>query len=114
MISGAFEGGPQLARRSLRQFGMVTDSVPIAVFVNRKVLMAPLKAMIEPLQLDIQVVANLLIAHFHDMGIFFVPPAQEGMFMTQIIKQLRISPEIQRVALSAASQRARANKAKRA
>lgn len=89
------------------------DVVPIDVFVNRKVLLPPIKPLIEPLALDISVVANLLVTHFQDMGIFFVPPSHEAIILTQMVKQLRISPDIHKVVQQAARQRANA-KPKRA
>lgn len=87
---------------------MQTEIVPIAVFVSRKVHIAPVKPMLEPLSIDPLVVEGILVSHFHEMGIFLVPPAQERMIIAQIMKLIRTSPEIHKVAMQAAREKVRA------
>ncbi len=87
---------------------MLSEVVPIAIFVYRKILLPPVKPLIEPLAIDSSVVATILVGHFYDMGIFFVPPAHQAMILDQMVKAIRLSPEILRVAGQAAAQRERA------
>ena len=87
---------------------MQIEIVPTAQFVSRKIHESPIKMMVEPFSVDTEVLEGILVNHFHDMGIFFVKPAHEQMLTEQIIKQIRLSPEIHRVVQQAAHQRARA------
>lgn len=92
---------------------MITEIIPIVAFVNKKVLMPPVKPLIEPLAIDITVVANILIGHFHEMGIFFVPPGQDGILLKHMVRLMKTSPEIHKIVIQAAHAKARA-KPKRA
>ncbi len=87
---------------------MQTEVVPIAVFINRKVNVKPIKPMLDPLSIDPVVVEGILVGHFHEMGVFLVPPAQERMIIAQIMKLIRTSPEIHKVAGQVAREKLRA------
>ena len=68
---------------------MLTERTPIERFVYQKINTPRFKKVIEPLNMDLEIVQRNLVRAFVDMGVFMVVPGQDGVIESAIMDELR-------------------------
>ena len=71
-----------------------TEPIPIEMFVNMKLMKAPIGSLLDEWRLEPENVAMVLVRHFREMGVFSVSAAQGDTIFRAMQSHLRNAPEI--------------------
>ncbi len=73
---------------------MLTEPLPIAIYVKRKTRDPSVLAITQNWRVEPTVIEAIIIAHFEELGVFSVEPFQDHVCFEALMNILRDSPEI--------------------
>lgn len=76
---------------------MLTEPLPIQVFVELRIAEKPIQPLLEALRIESEEVAKMAVKHFKNMGIYEVTPLSEQVLLETLSIFVRKSPDVQKL-----------------